>query len=120
MIFACNILFCNENTEGKLAYPFTLISHFNRTEIHSYECLSAYVTSSHNCKCKNYQMPCFYNLCTCMCMYFSDDYCKIINVSIFVLGIYTCGISVLLWWMYKGITECGVSSSEGTYLCTYI
>ena len=55
-----------------------------------------------------------------MCMYFSDDYCKIINVSIFVLGIYTCGISVLLWWMYKGITECGVSSSEGTYLCTYI
>ena len=52
MIFACNIFIYNENTEGKLAYPFTLISNFNYTEIHSYECLSAYVTSSHNCKCK--------------------------------------------------------------------
>ena len=59
-----------------------------------------------------------------MCMYFSDDYYKIISVSIFVLGIYTCGISVLLWWMYKGITECGVSSSEGimyVYIkCVYL
>ena len=55
-----------------------------------------------------------------MCLYFSDDYYKIIDVSIVVLGIYTCGISVLLWWMYKGITECGVSSSEGMYVRTYV
>ena len=39
---------------------------------------------------------------------FLDKYCKITNVSIFVLGIYTCGTSVLLWWLYKGIAEiCG-------------
>ena len=49
-------------------------------------------------------------------MYFLDNYYKITNVSIFVLGIYTCGISVLLWWMYKGITdsECNISTSKGT------
>ena len=47
-------------------------------------------------------------------MYFSDKYryYKITNVSIFVLGVYTCGISALIWWMYKGITDNGASSSE--------
>ena len=55
-----------------------------------------------------------------MRIYISDDYYKIIDVSIVVLGIYTCGISVLLWWMYKGITKCGISSSKGTYVRTYI
>ena len=49
-------------------------------------------------------------------MYFSDNYYKITNISIFVLGIYTCGISVLLWWMYKAITECNISTSEGIYV----
>ena len=54
-------------------------------------------------------------------MYFSDNYYRITNVSIFVLGIYTCGISVLLWWMYKAITECNISTSEGiyVYVCVY-
>ena len=51
-----------------------------------------------------------------MRIYFSDDYYKIIDVSIVVLGMYTCGISVLLWWMYKGITKCGISSSKGMYV----
>ena len=51
-----------------------------------------------------------------MCMCFSDYYYKITNVSIFVLGTYTCGISVLLWWMYKGLTECNISTSEGMYV----
>ena len=56
--------------------------------------------------------------------YFLDKYCKITNVSIFVLGIYTCGTSVLLWWLYKGIAEiCGTRkkhSLEGTYVRAYI
>ena len=51
-----------------------------------------------------------------------DKYLKITNVSIFVLGIYTCGTSVLLWWSYKGIAECCSSkkkySCEGTYTWT--
>ena len=69
-----------------------------------------------------YKMPCYCYLRMFIHLYvFSDDYHKITKVSIFVLGIYTCGISVLLWWMYKGITECNISTSEGTvYALTYI
>ena len=55
--------------------------------------------------------------------YFLDKYCKITNVSIFVLGIYTCGTSVLLWWLYKGIAEiCGTRkkhSFDGMCVHTY-
>ena len=55
-------------------------------------------------------------------MYFSDKYryYKITNVSIFVLGMYTCGISALIWWMYKRITDNGANNSEdkkGMYVC---
>ena len=57
-----------------------------------------------------------------MSVCFLDKYHKITNVSIFVLGIYTCSTSVLLWWMYKGITEYCSSKKkyrfEGTY-CMY-
>ena len=61
-------------------------------------------------------------ICILPYMYFSDKYryYKITNVSIFVLGIYTCGISALIWWMYKRITDNGASSSEdkkGMYVC---
>ena len=37
-----------------------------------------------------------------LCMFSGQSkYCKITNVSIIVLGIYTCGTSVLFWWLYK-------------------
>ena len=53
-----------------------------------------------------------------------DERCSIINISIIVLGILTCGTSVLLWWIYKGISECGDSKKkynlEGTYIATYV
>ena len=53
-----------------------------------------------------------------------DKYVRITNVSIIVLGIYTCGTSVLLWWLYKGITKCCSNnkkiSLEGTYLHKYV
>ena len=50
---------------------------------------------------------------------FLDEYVRITNVSVFVLGIYTCGTSVLLWRIYKGITNNKISL-EGTYLQMYV
>ena len=41
-----------------------------------------------------------------------DKYQKITNVSIIVLGVYTCGIAVLLWALYKGFC-----SSREKYTC---
>lgn len=41
-----------------------------------------------------------------------DKYQKITNVSIIVLGVYTCGIAVLLWALYKGLC-----SSREKYTC---
>ena len=53
-----------------------------------------------------------------------DKCCSIINISIIVLGILTCGTSVLLWWIYKRISECGDSKKKydlgGTYIATYV
>ena len=39
---------------------------------------------------------------------FSDDdeYCRIVHVSIIVLGIYTFGTSLLLWWLYTKLAKC--------------
>ena len=61
---------------------------------------------------------------TTWCTYISspgeDKYQKITNVSIIVLGIYTCGISVLLWALYKGLCstrEKYTCSMEGMYIC---
>ena len=48
-----------------------------------------------------------------------DD--KTAHYSIIVLGILTCGTSVLLWWLYKAC--CGSKEKydvEGEYMCTYI
>ena len=36
-----------------------------------------------------------------------DEYYRITSISIVVLGILTCGTSVLLWWIYRRISECG-------------
>ena len=53
-----------------------------------------------------------------------DERCSIITISIIVLGILTCGTSVLLWWIYKVISECGNNKKkynlEGTYVATYV
>ena len=54
----------------------------------------------------------------CSCL--SDKYSKIINASIFVIGICTCGVSVLLWWLYEEITGCSQakkSNFKGMYIC---
>ena len=37
---------------------------------------------------------------------------RIENISIIVLGILTCGTSVLLWWIYKAISKCGDSKKH--------
>ena len=34
-----------------------------------------------------------------------DKHYRIVHVSIIVLGIFTCGTSVLLWWLYKNLAE---------------
>ena len=48
-----------------------------------------------------------------------DDDCRIVHVSIIVLGIYTFGTSLLLWWLCKKLdTICCDSDSGGTY--TYV
>ena len=46
---------------------------------------------------------------------FSDknECCRITSVSIIVLGILTCGTSVLLWWLVsKGVSERGNSKTK--------
>ena len=58
---------------------------------------------------------------TMLCIYIlisdDDEYCKIVHVSIIVLGIYTFGTSLLLWWLYKKFTKCFCANdSEGTYI----
>ena len=54
----------------------------------------------------------------CMYIYFSEED-KIAHYSLIVLGILTCGTSVLLWWLYK---ECCGSKEkynvEGNYVHT--
>ena len=53
---------------------------------------------------------------------FSDDdeYCRVTHVSIIVLAIYTFGISLLLWWLYKGVTNLCCNDikddSKGAYI----
>ena len=48
--------------------------------------------------------------------------CKIICVSIAVLGVYTLGISLLLWWLYSLMANycCKKDSTESMYAHTYI
>ena len=48
---------------------------------------------------------------------FSDknECCRILNISIIVLGILTCGTSVLLWWLSKGVTECMCGNNKKKY-----
>ena len=62
---------------------------------------------------------------TYVCLLFIlDKFCKITVVSIFVIGIYTCGVSVLLWWLCRGITGFGRTekkySFKGIGVFTYI
>ena len=54
-----------------------------------------------------------------------DKCYRITSVSIIVLGILTCGTSVLLWWIYRGISECGNSKKNydlkgATYIVTLL
>ena len=63
---------------------------------------------------------------TCMHVFFNvdkDEEYRIAHVSIIVLGILTCGTSVLLWYLYKGIGRCGNNkkkySLKGMYVCIY-
>ena len=58
---------------------------------------------------------------------FSDDnkYYRIVHASIIVLGVFTCGTSVLLWYLYKNLVVCGNKDKydvEGNYIYvhTYI
>ena len=41
-----------------------------------------------------------------------DECYRITSASIIVLGILTCGTSVLLWWIYKRISKCGNSKNK--------
>ena len=52
---------------------------------------------------------------------FSDDnkYYRIVHASIIVLGVFTCGTSVLLWWLYKSLVVCSNKDKydvEGNYI----
>ena len=54
-----------------------------------------------------------------------DECYRITSVSIIVLGILTCGTSVLLWWIYRRISECGNSKKNydlkgATYIVTLL
>jgi len=50
-----------------------------------------------------------------------DKYGRIVHITIIVLGILTCGTSVLLWWLYSGLTKhCCKQDSEGIYMHTYV
>ena len=54
-----------------------------------------------------------------------DEYCRVTHVSIIVLTIYTFGISLLLWWLYKGVAKLCCNNvkddSKGAYIiCTYL
>ena len=57
---------------------------------------------------------------SCVCLHFSDDneYCRIVHVSIIVLGIYTFGTSLLLWWLHKKLAGllCENDSEGSTYV----
>ena len=46
-------------------------------------------------------------MCVHLYLYVDDDECsRIVHVSIIVLGIYTCGISLLLWWLWTKLSTC--------------
>ena len=52
-----------------------------------------------------------------------DKNYRIVHISAILLGILTCGTSVLLWWLYKSITKCLGKEKydvEGTYTITCI
>jgi len=63
-----------------------------------------------------------------VCVYlFSDEdkYYRIVHVSSIILGILTCGTSVLLWWLYSGIITKSLSSKneydvKGTIICAHM
>ena len=48
---------------------------------------------------------------------FSDN--RVVHASIIVLGVFTCGTSVLLWWLYKTLVVCSNKDKydvEGNYI----
>ena len=53
-----------------------------------------------------------------------DECYRTTSVSIIVLGILTCGTSVLLWWIYKTISKCDNNKKKynlkGMYVCRYL
>ena len=49
-----------------------------------------------------------------------DEEYRIAHVSIIVLGILTCGTSVLLWYLYKGIRECYNSNNKYSLKGMYV
>ena len=73
-------------------------------------------------KCNTYVIVCAQYICMYACVhacihsYMSsldkDECYRITSVSIIVLGILTCGTSVLLWWIYKRLSKCGNSKNK--------
>ena len=63
-----------------------------------------------------------------VCAYlFSDEdkYYRIVHVCSIILGILTCGTSILLWWLCSGIiNKCLSSKNEydvkGTIICVHM
>ena len=58
-----------------------------------------------------------------ICLFNKDREYRIAHTTVIVLGILTCGTSVLLWYLYKGISGCCNNkrkySLKGTYVCIY-
>ena len=64
-------------------------------------------------------------VCICASLFSDDDkYCRIVHVSIIVLGIYTFGTTLLLWWLYKKLVKCcfsgDVKDDPKGRICTFI
>ena len=59
-------------------------------------------------------------ICMYVCLFNKDREYRIAHATVIVLGILTCGTSVLLWYLYKGISGCCNSKKKYSLKGTYV